>query len=44
MRSTKTPAAVIEFVRRFAELDGGMRLCTDPIVFDRALAEATQWR
>jgi hypothetical protein len=33
-----------EFVRRFAELEGVMRLCTDPAVFDQALAEATQWR
>lgn len=33
-----------EFVRRFAELDGVMRLCTDPDVFDRALADAAHWR
>ena len=29
-----------EFVRRFAELEGKMRVCTDPAAFDKALAEA----
>ena len=29
-----------EFVRRFASLEGSMRICTDPVVFDQALAEA----
>jgi hypothetical protein len=29
-----------EFVRRFAELEGLMRVCTEPEVFDSALAEA----
>jgi phage regulator Rha-like protein len=28
-----------EFVRRFSELEGKMRICTEPRVFDRALAE-----
>jgi hypothetical protein len=29
-----------EFVRRFSELQGVMRICTDPAVFDKALSEA----
>jgi hypothetical protein len=29
-----------EFVRRFASLEGLMRICTEPAVFDRALADA----
>jgi hypothetical protein len=29
-----------EFVRRFASLEGIMRICTEPAVFDRALEEA----
>jgi hypothetical protein len=29
-----------EFVRRFACLEGIMRICTEPSVFDRALADA----
>ncbi len=29
-----------EFVRRFANLEGSMRICTDPGVFDQALIEA----
>ena len=29
-----------EFVRRFANLEGIMRICTEPAVFDRALADA----
>ena len=29
-----------EFVRRFAALDGIMRICTEPAVFDEALREA----
>ena len=29
-----------EFVRRFANLEGSMRICTDPAVFDQALLEA----
>jgi|SRR5579883_1797611 len=29
-----------EFVRRFAALDGMMRICTEPAVFDAALHEA----
>jgi len=29
-----------EFVRRFAGLEGVMRICTEPAVFDRVLAEA----
>ena len=28
-----------EFVRRFASLEGVMRVCTEPAVFDQALAE-----
>lgn len=28
-----------EFVRRFASLEGIMRICTEPAVFDQALAE-----
>jgi hypothetical protein len=31
-----------EFVRRFASLEGLMRICTEPAVFDRALQEAMQ--
>ena len=31
-----------EFVRRFASLEGSMRICTDPAVFDHALREATE--
>ena len=31
-----------EFVRRFAGLEGVMRICTEPAVFDRALAESLQ--
>lgn len=31
-----------EFVRRFASLEGSMRICTDPDVFDQALAETTK--
>lgn len=31
-----------EFVRRFSALEGLMRICTEPAVFDRALAEAVQ--
>jgi hypothetical protein len=29
-----------EFVRRFATLENIMRICTEPVVFDRALTEA----
>jgi hypothetical protein len=29
-----------EFVRRFASLEGSMRICTDPDVFDHALLQA----
>jgi hypothetical protein len=29
-----------EFVRRFAALEGIMRICTEPDVFDKSLAEA----
>ena len=31
-----------EFVRRFASLEGIMRICTEPSVFDRALADAVK--
>ena len=31
-----------EFVRRFASLEGSMRICTDPAVFDYSLAQATK--
>lgn len=31
-----------DFVRRFASLEGSMRVCTDPDVFDHALIEATE--
>ena len=31
-----------EFVRRFASLEGSMRICTDHSVFDCALLEATE--
>jgi hypothetical protein len=30
-----------EFVRRFASLEGSMRICTDEAVFDQALLEAS---
>lgn len=33
-----------EFVRRFASLEGRMRICTDPAAFDQALLEATATR
>ena len=29
-----------EFVRRFASLEGIMRICTEPVIFDRVLADA----
>lgn len=29
-----------EFVRRFASLEGSMRICADPAVFDQAVIEA----
>ncbi len=32
------------FVRRFANLEGIMRVCNDPAVFDRALGEALAMR
>jgi hypothetical protein len=32
-----------EFVRSFAKLEGIMRICTEPEVFERALGEATSW-
>jgi hypothetical protein len=31
-----------EFVRRFACLEGSMRICTDPAVFDQAILEAAK--
>ena len=31
-----------EFVRRFAELDGIMRICTEPAVFEAALGNARE--
>jgi len=31
-----------EFVRRFSALEGIMRICTEPPVFDSALAEAME--
>lgn len=31
-----------EFVRRFSSLEGSMRICTDPMVFDHALLEAIE--
>jgi hypothetical protein len=31
-----------EFVRRFASLEGRMRICTEPDIFDQALLEATR--
>jgi len=31
-----------EFVRRFASLEGSMRICTEPAVFDQALFEAVR--
>ena len=31
-----------EFVRRFSSLEGSMRICTDPDVFDHALQEAIE--
>jgi hypothetical protein len=33
-----------EFVRRFADLGGIMRICTEAAVFDEALSEARRWR
>lgn len=33
-----------DFVRRFASLEGSMRICTDPAVFDQTLIEATETR
>ena len=33
-----------EFVRRFAALEGIMRICTEPAVFESALSEARQPR
>jgi phage regulator Rha-like protein len=33
-----------EFVRRFSELEGLMRICTEPEVFDAAVAESLRWR
>jgi len=33
-----------EFVRRFSDLEGTMRICTEAEVFDRALADALAWR
>ncbi len=33
-----------DFVRRFANLEGIMRICTEPEFFDAALAEALRWR
>ena len=32
-----------EFVRRFSELEGVMRICTDPQVFENALNEALKF-
>lgn len=31
-----------EFVRRFANLEGCMRICTEPAIFDQALLEAIE--
>jgi hypothetical protein len=31
-----------EFVRRFSNLEGSMRICTDPVIFEFALREATR--
>lgn len=31
-----------EFVRRFSSLEGSMRICTEPMVFDHALLEAIE--
>ena len=31
-----------EFVRRFANLESSMRICTEPAAFDQALLEATR--
>ena len=31
-----------EFVRRFARLEGSMRICTDPAVFEQMLRETNQ--
>ncbi len=31
-----------EFVRRFASLEGSMRICTDPAAFDQTLLEMTK--
>ncbi|HWE51056.1 MAG TPA: hypothetical protein VG273_14785 [Bryobacteraceae bacterium] len=33
-----------QFVRRFANLEGIMRICTEPVVFDQTLAEAVAGR
>lgn len=33
-----------EFVRRFSELEGVMRICTEPEVFEAAVAESLRWR
>jgi hypothetical protein len=33
-----------DFVRRFANLEGIMRICTEPEVFDAALADALRWQ
>lgn len=33
-----------EFVRRFSELEGVMRICTQPEVFDAAVAESLRWQ
>jgi len=32
-----------EFVRRFASLEGHMRICTEPAVFDHTLAQALRF-
>ena len=31
-----------DFVRRIAALEGIMRICTEPLVFDRALEDAVR--
>jgi hypothetical protein len=33
-----------EFVRRFAGLEGIMRICTEPSAFESALSEALRWK
>lgn len=33
-----------EFVRRFSDLEGVMRICTEPEVFETTLAESLRWR